>query len=178
MNHLKHAFVLHVFACLTSIIQWYMSMFEEEIIADHPHRNHAHHEQSPCTAYRYRNWKLKSQATATCPQVFGTSIEFWCFQAFWIPFGELIEWCWCWFNRFRQNGCLKSTHFRKHFLCCRRRLLPVVSHVFSGVMGNEPCKCLKDGDADQEVKVTALPVVGDASMDAEDRIVLLLFWWN
>lgn len=45
-------------------------------------------------------------------------------------------------------------------------------------MGNEPCKCLKGGDPDQEVKVTALPVVGDASMDAEDRVLLLLFWWN
>jgi len=35
-------------------------------------------------------------------------------------------------------------------------------------MGNEPCKCLKGGDPDQEVKVTSLPVVGDASMDAEN----------
>ena len=98
-----HAFVLHVFACLTSIIQWYMSMFEEEIIADHPH-------------YRYRNWKLKSQATATCPQVFGTSIEFWLLpsvlDSLWGTYRMMSR---CWFNRFSQNWCQKSTRFRKHF---------------------------------------------------------------
>lgn len=91
MNHLKHSCIC--FAFLTSVIQWSMSMYEEEIIADHLHRNHEHHEQSPCTAYRYRNWKLKSQATATSPRFAGQALNFDCFQAFWIPFGELIGWC-------------------------------------------------------------------------------------
>ena len=40
-------------------------------------------------------------------------------------------------------------------------------------MGNEPRKCLKGGDPDQEVKLAAPPVVGDASMDAEDRVRLV-----
>ena len=65
-----------------------MSMFEEEFFADHLHRNHEHHEQSQCTAYRYRNWKLKSQETA---RFVGQALNFDCFQAFWIPVRELIE---------------------------------------------------------------------------------------
>ena len=112
---MKHSCIC--FAFLTSVIQWSMSMFEEEIIADHLHRNHEHHEQSPCTAYRYRNWKLKSQATATSPRFVGQALNFDCFQAFWIPFGELIGWC-------RDTGAtgsvkidVKSQHILEHIFC-------------------------------------------------------------
>ena len=86
-----HAFVLHFWHLwFNDLCQCLKRNF---LRTTYIHRNHEHHEQSPCTAYRYRNWKLKSQATATSPRFAGQALNFDCFQAFWIPFGELIGWC-------------------------------------------------------------------------------------